>query len=95
MRKSRYFNGKEFPDLDVNCFIKLIDLESKVLDANPNKAVGPDALPPDIHSIAPTEVVRILMPIALKCCGLISEPFQWAGGTYKDLFNKVGKHPRG
>ena len=92
MRKSRYFNGREFPDLDVNCFITLIDLENKVLDTNPGKAVGPDSVPPDIHSIAPTEVARILMPIALKCCGLISEPFQWSGGKYKELFKKIGKH---
>ena len=92
MRKSRYFNGKELSDLEVNCFITLIDLESKVLDTNPNKTVGPDALPPDIHSIAPTDVAGILTPMTLKCCGLISEPFQWAGGMYKELSKNIGKH---
>ena len=32
------------------------------------------------------------MPIALKCCGLISKPFQWSGGKSKELSKHIGKH---
>ena len=91
-RNIRYNNDRIFPQLDISCLITLIGLETKLRDVNPDKAVGPDDVPPAIPAMAPCEMARLLLPISMKCCGLVAEPFQWAGGRYKELFKRSGVH---
>ena len=89
-RAERYHDGRIFPELRVDCLISPFDLEQKAHNTSQSKAVGPDVVPPEIVKCMPKAIARVLAPLALKCSGLVCEPFRWAGGRYKESFKNSG-----
>ena len=80
---------------DISSVPSLLDIESYILRARPNKAPGIDGLPADIYRLDVPAMARTLWPLIAKCSIRCTEPLRWRGGAIFPLpkTNSAGHSP--
>ena len=54
------------------------------------KAFGHDGIAAECYKNYPAETAMILIPLAIKQSGLLTEPLQYKGGEAKELYKRKG-----
>eukprot|EP00438_Fugacium_kawagutii_P026052 Skav224814 [mRNA] locus=scaffold21:91531:97434:- [translate_table: standard] len=68
----------------------LRDLEASFRRCKPQRASGPDMIPPELCHFAARWMTHYLAPLYLKCALYQAEPIQWKGGVLHEVYKRKG-----